>query len=78
MTLSWGGLIVTAFHFYGSLDVAMSGFQLAFNYALMGFFVGAIATTPIVSTRAFLLYIEKIQLLLRSCIELERVIMSCS
>ncbi|AGS60155.1 sugar (and other) transporter family protein [Proteus mirabilis] len=53
MTLSWGGLIVTAFHFYGSLDANMSGIQLAFNYGLMGFFVGAIATTPIVSTRAF-------------------------
>ncbi|MEY2343951.1 hypothetical protein I3679_006180 [Proteus mirabilis] len=37
MTLSWGGLIVTAFHFYGSLDANMSGIQLAFNYGLMGF-----------------------------------------
>ncbi|OAT46417.1 L-proline/glycine betaine transporter [Proteus hauseri ATCC 700826] len=53
MTLSWGGLISTAFYFYGSLDTTMSGIQLAFNYGLMGFFVGAIATTPIVSTRAF-------------------------
>lgn len=53
MALSWGGLIVTAFHFYGSLESTISALHLAFNYGLMGFFVGAIATTPIVSTRTF-------------------------
>ena len=53
MTLSWGGLAVTALYFYSSLSPEISATTLIFNYGLMGFFVGAIATTPIVSTRAF-------------------------
>ncbi len=53
MTLSWGGLAVTAIYFYSSLSTDIAANTLIFNYGLMGFFVGAIATTPIVSTRAF-------------------------
>lgn len=40
MTLSWGGLAVTAIYFYSSLSSDISANTLTFNYALMGFFVG--------------------------------------
>lgn len=53
MTLSWGGLAITAYYFYSSLHPDISAGALMFNYGLMGLFVGAIATTPIVCTRAF-------------------------
>ncbi|AKJ41235.1 MFS transporter [Pragia fontium] len=53
MTASWGGLAITAYYFYSALHPEISGGELMFNYGLMGFFVGAIATTPIVATRAF-------------------------
>lgn len=53
MSLAWGGLAVTSYYFYSSLNPAISAGQLMFNYGLMGLFVGAIVATPIVSTRAF-------------------------
>ncbi|PHI29359.1 MFS transporter [Budvicia aquatica] len=53
MTLAWGGLAITAFYFYSSLHTGIAAGELMFNYGLMGLFVGAIATTPIVATRAF-------------------------
>ena len=53
MFLSWGGLAVTALYFYSSLSSEITAATLTFNYGLMGLFVGAIATTPIISARAF-------------------------
>lgn len=53
LALSWGGLAITAFHFYSALSPDIAAASLVINYAAMGFFVGAIATTPIISTRAF-------------------------
>lgn len=48
----WGGLALSAYHFYSALP-GITNDQLMFNYGLMGFFVGAIATTAIVGVRAF-------------------------
>ncbi|MCD1125447.1 MFS transporter [Jinshanibacter sp. LJY008] len=53
MAASWGGLAITAYHFYSSLHPGIGAGELMFNYGLMGLFVGAIATTPIVGVRAF-------------------------
>lgn len=53
LTACWGGLIITAFYFYSQLSADIAPSTLMFNYGLMGFFVGSIATTPILSTRAF-------------------------
>lgn len=53
MAASWGGLAITAYHFYSALHPNIGAAELMFNYGLMGFFVGAIATTPIIGTRAF-------------------------
>ncbi|AWH88262.1 MFS transporter [Limnobaculum parvum] len=53
MAVSWGGLAITAYHFYSSLHPEIGAGELMFNYGLMGLFVGAIATTPIVGARAF-------------------------
>lgn len=53
MFLSWGGLALTSFYFYSSLHSGIAAGELMFNYGLMGLFVGAITTTPIVSARAF-------------------------
>lgn len=53
LIVCWGGLLITAFYFYSSLHPMISAGRLMFNYGLMGFFVGSIATTPILSTRAF-------------------------
>ncbi|WP_413491473.1 MFS transporter [Morganella psychrotolerans] len=53
LALSWGGLAISAFYFYSALSPDITAASLVINYAVMGFFVGAIATTPIISTRAF-------------------------
>ncbi|KPD02630.1 MFS transporter [Moellerella wisconsensis] len=53
MLLAWGGLAITSVYFYAQLSSEIGATTLAFNYGLMGFFVGAIATTPIISARAF-------------------------
>lgn len=53
LIVCWGGLIITAFYFYSSLHPEITLGTLMFNYGLMGFFVGSISTTPILSTRAF-------------------------
>ncbi|MDQ8020727.1 MAG: MFS transporter [Moraxellaceae bacterium] len=49
----WGGLALTAYHFFTALPGGVSYGELVFNYGLMGFFVGAIATMAIVGVRAF-------------------------
>ena len=51
MVLGWGGMAVTAYLFYGSLPGTPTG--LIARYALVGFFVGAIALLPVVGVRAF-------------------------
>lgn len=53
MMIAWGGLAITSLYFYASLTPDMSLSMLYFNYGLFGLFTGAIATTPIVGTRAF-------------------------
>lgn len=53
LLLAWGGLAITSLYFYGSLSADMSLSSLYFSYGLFGLFTGAIATTPIVGTRAF-------------------------
>lgn len=52
LLVSWGGLALSTYHFFSALPGIGDG-QLMLNYALMGFFVGAIATMPIVGVRAF-------------------------
>lgn len=51
--LSWGGLILVAFYFYSTLSHDIAPAMLIGGYGLMGLFAGAIAMTPIISTRAF-------------------------
>ncbi|KAF1021846.1 MAG: hypothetical protein GAK30_01534 [Paracidovorax wautersii] len=51
MVLGWGGLAVSTWWFYGQLPGNAA--SLICGYATMGFFVGSISLTPIVSTRAF-------------------------
>ncbi len=51
--IGWGGLALVSFYFYGSLDSSMSLTELYANWALFGLFIGAIAITPIIGTRAF-------------------------
>lgn len=51
--IAWGGLIIVAFYFYATLSPTIDLDRLIINYAALGFFAGAIAITPIVSTRAF-------------------------
>ncbi|WP_392559415.1 MFS transporter [Orbus mooreae] len=53
MLIAWGGLAITSLYFYASLSINMELSTLYFNYGLFGLFTGAIATTPIVGTRAF-------------------------
>lgn len=53
MLIAWGGLAVTSLYFYWSLHNEISLDLIYFNYGLFGLFTGAIATTPIVGTRAF-------------------------
>lgn len=53
MAASWGGLAISAYHFYSALHPEMAASELMFNYGLMGLFAGAIATTPIIGVRAF-------------------------
>ncbi|WP_392562979.1 MFS transporter [Orbus sturtevantii] len=53
MLIAWGGLAITSLYFYASLHVNIDLSTLYFNYGLFGLFTGAIATTPIVGTRAF-------------------------
>ena len=52
MLIAWGGLALSAYWFYSNL-AGISAFNLAWHYALIGLFCGAIVTMPIVSTRAF-------------------------
>ncbi|KAF7600642.1 MAG: MFS transporter [Candidatus Dactylopiibacterium carminicum] len=49
----WGGLALSSYHFYTALPGGITAGQLMFNYGLMGFFVGSIATMAIVGVRAF-------------------------
>ena len=51
MIIGWGGLALSSYWFYSQLPG--TGSSLVWGYALMGFFVGSISLTPIVSTRAF-------------------------
>lgn len=53
MFIAWGGLAITSLYFYSSLSVGMSLSSLYINFGIFGLFTGAIATTPIVGTRAF-------------------------
>lgn len=53
MLIAWGGLAITSIYFYASLSIDIDLSTLYFNYGLFGLFTGAIATTPIVGTRAF-------------------------
>ncbi|RKS85071.1 putative MFS family arabinose efflux permease [Orbus hercynius] len=53
MIIAWGGLAITSLLFYASLSPEMSLSSLYCHYGLFGLFTGAIATTPIVGTRAF-------------------------
>lgn len=51
MVIGWGGLFVTAYLFYTGLPGTPS--TLYTHYALVGLFVGTIATVPIAGVRAF-------------------------
>ncbi|MEC5385996.1 MFS transporter [Uliginosibacterium sp. H3] len=53
LLLCWGGLTLSAYHFFTALPGGVSYGALVFNYGLMGFFVGSIATMAIVGVRAF-------------------------
>ena len=37
LALSWGGLAITAFHFYSALSPDIAAASLVINYAVMGF-----------------------------------------
>ena len=52
LVFCWGGLALSAYYFYSALP-GISDERLMFNYGLMGFFVGSIATMAIVGVRAF-------------------------
>lgn len=52
MAIAWGGLAVSTYWFYLHLPGIGDG-ELMLNYGVMGLFCGAIATMPIVGTRAF-------------------------
>lgn len=51
--VAWGGLAISSLYFYSSLSVDMTTATLYWLYALFGLFVGAIAITPMIGTRAF-------------------------
>ena len=51
MLIGWGGLFVTTYLFYTSLPGTPT--SLVWHYALVGLFVGTIATVPIAGVRAF-------------------------
>ena len=51
MLVGWAGLLVTAYLFYRSLPGTPA--SLLWHYALVGLFVGTIATVPIAGVRAF-------------------------
>lgn len=51
MLVGWGGLVATSYLFYTGLPGTPA--TLVRNYALIGLFVGTIATLPIVGVRAF-------------------------
>lgn len=53
MTIAWGGLAITSLYFYHALSQQPTINEIYFNYGLMGLFIGAIALTPVLSTRAF-------------------------
>ncbi|MFC0180747.1 MFS transporter [Thorsellia kenyensis] len=47
------GLIISSYVFYSGLHASIGASTLMFNYCILGFFVGIIVLTPIISTRAF-------------------------
>lgn len=51
--IAWGGLAITSFLFYSLLTTQPSLEMIYMGAAVMGLFTGAIATTPIIGTRAF-------------------------
>lgn len=53
MIVAWGGLAIAASYFYYSLTLNPDVTTIYWNAAIMGLFTGAIATTPIIATRAF-------------------------
>lgn len=53
MIIAWGGLAITSIYFYATLSLDMSLTALYIHCAIFGLFTGAIATLPIVGTRAF-------------------------
>lgn len=53
MIIAWGGLAITSIYFYATLSLNMSLTALYIHCAIFGLFTGAIATLPIVGTRAF-------------------------
>lgn len=53
MLISWGGLALLSCYFYGILSPDITPATLITSYGALGLFCGAIAMTPIISTRAF-------------------------
>lgn len=53
MIIAWGGLAVMSIYFYATLSSYIQLTTLYIHCALFGLFTGAIATLPIVGTRAF-------------------------
>jgi MFS family permease len=53
MVIAWGGLSLSAAYFYHSLTLQPDLSTIYVNAAIMGLFTGAIASTPIIGTRAF-------------------------
>lgn len=53
MIIAWGGLAITSIYFYATLSLDISLTALYIHCAIFGLFTGAIATLPIVGTRAF-------------------------
>ena len=53
MLIAWGGLAIVSLYFYATLSKDISIDLLYIHCAIFGLFTGAIATLPIVGTRAF-------------------------
>ena len=52
LLVSFGGLLLSSYYFYSSLQ-SHGAENLMLNYAIVGFFTGAITMTPIVGVRVF-------------------------
>ncbi|KKW68751.1 MFS transporter permease [Lampropedia cohaerens] len=52
LLIAWGGLALSSLYFFATV-AGLDGTQLTVRYGLVGFFVGAIATMPIVGVQAF-------------------------